>query len=80
MRPASIRPCTVERREIASIGADQNPSRRGRQYELGLIAACIHSGIERREYIESVTSQRRDQPVLSRVFVKVELHELGAKR
>ena len=48
--------------------------------QLGLIVTGIHSSIERSHHINRVASQRRDQPMLSRIFVEVELHRLGTKR
>lgn len=53
----------------------QPPESNGR-----LVVAGIHSGVERGQYINAVTSQRTDQPVLSRIFVEVELHRSGTKR
>ena len=74
-----ISPRLVERGEIAGIGADHNPAQRDCHGELRLVVAGIHSGIEGREYVNGVASQCSDQAVLCRVFVDVELHELGAQ-
>ena len=40
----------------------------------------VHSAIQRCHHINSLTSQRSGQPVLSRILVEVELNHSGAKR